>query len=159
MNAAQFLESERKAARPYDALGELSNKELERPTHAQGRGHGWSGRDLIAHVIGWQQRLIEVAKELQVAETSGESERIRAEWASRGDAMNEELLREWNSLPTEEIRRRLRDVPVELRRALAVVPEERWLHDARDAAAFRWMLEHYEHHRPALEAVLAEARS
>ncbi len=155
----EFLERERDAWRAYEALGDLSDEELERPTDAQGPGHGWSGRDLIGHVLGWQEQLLQVARELEVAETSASSRRIRAEWARRGDAINARLLRRWRSLPMEEVRKRFHEVPVELRRALAVIPEERWLDDAEDCPGFRWMVEHYEDHRPDLNAVLREAGS
>ena len=45
-DALDFLEEERAAWTPYEALAELSDVELDRPTDPAGPGHGWCGRDL-----------------------------------------------------------------------------------------------------------------
>ena len=52
VDALSFLEDEREAWRPYEALDQLSDAQLEEPVEA---AHGWSGRDLIGHLIGWQE--------------------------------------------------------------------------------------------------------
>ena len=42
LDAMEFLEEEREAWRPYEALLELTDAQLERPVDAV---RGWSGRD------------------------------------------------------------------------------------------------------------------
>ena len=49
LDALSFLEEERDAWRAFEALDELSDEELSVPVDG---AHGWSGRDLIAHVEG-----------------------------------------------------------------------------------------------------------
>jgi hypothetical protein len=156
--ALEFLEDEREAWRPYEALGALTDEQLERPTPADGPGMGWSGRDLVAHMVGWQEHVLDVARELAVGERSATRERGTADWDARGDALNEELRSAWSALPLEEVRRRLGSVPGELRGTLTVVPEARWLKASSMQAFFVGeTIEHYEEHLPALEAVLAGA--
>src|SRR5687768_14004985 len=156
--ALEFLEDERDAWRPYEALAALSDAQLERPSRADGPGLGWSGRDLIAHMVGWQEHVLEVARELAVGERSAARERGIAEWRAGGDAVNDALHAAWAALPLDEVRRRLASVPGELRGTLTVVPEARWLKDAGMHAFFVGdTIEHYEEHLPVLEAVLAEA--
>jgi hypothetical protein len=157
--ALEFLEDERDAWRPYEALAALTDAELEAPTPVDGAGHGWSGRELIAHMVGWLEHVLDVARELAVADHSPTREAAKADWEARGDAVNDELHAAWAALPLEEVRRRLLTVPGELRGTLTVVPEARWLKDARMSAFFLMdTIEHYEEHLPELEAVLAAAR-
>ena len=157
--ALEFLEDERDAWRPYEALAALTDAQLERPTEADGAGLGWSGRVLIAHIVGWQEHVLAVARELAVGERSPSREAADADWKARGDVINEELHAAWAALPTAEVRRRLESVPGELRGTLTVVPESRWLKDPRMQAFFLMdTVEHYEEHLPQLEAVLAAAR-
>src|SRR5947209_16379240 len=52
LDALSFLEDERDAWRPYEALAKVPDERLDRPVEA---AHGWSARDLIAHMVGWQQ--------------------------------------------------------------------------------------------------------
>lgn len=157
--ALEFLEDERDAWRPYEALAELTDAELETPTPSDGAGHGWSGRELIAHMVGWLEHVLAVARELAVGDRSPTREAAKADWEARGDAVNDELHAAWAALPLEEVRRRLLTVPGELRGTLTVVPEARWLKDARMSAFFLMdTIEHYEEHLRELEAVLAAAR-
>lgn len=156
--ALEFLEDERDAWRPYEALAALTDTQLETPTPSDGPGHGWSGRELIAHVVGWMEHVLTVARELAVGDRSPAHEAAAADWDARGDAVNEELHAAWAALPLDEVRRRLTTVPGELRGTLTVVPEARWLKDARMGAFFLMdTIEHYEEHLPELEAVLAQA--
>jgi hypothetical protein len=157
--ALEFLEDERDAWRPYEALAELSDDQLERSTEPDGPGMGWSGRELIAHMVGWLEHVLDVARELAVRDSSPTREAAIADWNARGDAINEELHARWAALPIADVRQRLASVPGELRGTLTVVPEARWLKDARMHAFFVGdTIEHYEEHLPVLEAVLAGAR-
>ena len=67
LDALEFLEEEREAWAPFEALAGLTDAQLEAPVEA---AHGWSGRDLMAHMLAWQGLSLEVAKELAVNETS-----------------------------------------------------------------------------------------
>ena len=157
-DALDFLEEERAAWAPYEALAELDDVELDRPTDPSGPGHGWSGRDLIGHMVFWQEHLLDVARELALGDDAPSRERMREDWAARGDQINEEVRLAWRELTPEEVRRRLRQVPGELRGYFTVVPEIRWLkHPERMAYVVEDTIEHYDEHRPELEAVLALA--
>ena len=157
LNALEFLEEEREAWRPYEALADLTDEQLDRPIAV---AHDWSGRDLIAHLVAWQENCLAVAKELAVGETSAEKERSDREWEERGDDINADIQREWRAMPHDEVRRRLREVPGELRGYLTVVPESRWIKHTDHLRFFLTeMTEHYEAHTADLEAVLDAARS
>ncbi len=152
-----FLEEERDAWRPYEALDSLSDEALAQPVEA---ARGWSGRDLMAHLVAWQDVALRVAKELANGETSPSKVAADADWEARGgEIVNAELLTRWAAVPLDELRRHFSDVPGELRGYLTVVPEARWVKDA-DVMAFlaSETLDHYEEHRDDLAAVLAAAR-
>ncbi|HET7728360.1 MAG TPA: maleylpyruvate isomerase N-terminal domain-containing protein [Candidatus Limnocylindrales bacterium] len=154
-DALSFLEDEREAWRPFEALDELTDDQLEQPVQAL---NGWTGRDLMAHLIAWLEVSLAAAKELAVNETSPTLARIDAEWEAGSDALNDRLLAEWRELPMEEVRRRFRTVPGELRGYLTVVPETRWIKHAQHQESFVGeSLEHYEDHLADLQAVLAQA--
>ena len=155
LDALSFLEDERDAFRPFEALADLDDAQLEQPVAA---AHGWSGRDLMVHLLVWQEVLLASAKELAVSETSATLERTNAEWRARGDAMNDDLHAAWTDRPTSEVRLAFRDVPGELRGYLTVVPESRWIKHPTHLETFvADSLEHYDAHRPDLAAVLAAA--
>ena len=152
LNALEFLEEERELWRPYEALDSLTDEQLDTPID---EAHDWSGRDLIAHLVAWQSNALEVAKELAVGETSKTKERSDAEWDERGDAINLDIQVEWRTLPIDEVRRRLREVPGELRGYLTVVPEARWLKHADNLRFFiDETIDHYTDHTADLEAIL-----
>jgi hypothetical protein len=157
LDGMSFLEEEREAWRPFEALDELTDEQLERPVEA---AHGWSGRDLIGHLVAWQEIALAVARELAVGEESATIARIDQEWDERGgDAVNEALMREWAALAVDEVRRRFATVAGELRGYLTVVPETRWVkHPAHLRTFLEETIEHYEEHRPDLDAILAAAR-
>jgi len=156
LDALSFLEDERDAWRPYEALAAIPDDRLDSPVDG---AHGWSARDLIAHMVGWQQVALTIAKELAVGETSAERSRINAEWDARGDALNDEMIAAWRGLPAAEVRDRLQSVAGELRGYLTVVPETRWIKHPTHLETFvEETLEHYDDHRADLEAVLAAAR-
>ena len=155
LNALEFLEEERDAWRPYEALLDLSDEQLS--VHLDG-AHGWSGRDLMGHLTYWLEHALAVAKELAVGESSPTMEQGDRDWDARGDAINDELVIEWAKLPMAEVRRRMTDAPGELRGYLTVVPESRWLkHPAHLRFFLTEMTEHYEAHAADLEAVLESA--
>jgi hypothetical protein len=154
LNALEFLEEEREAWRPYEALDGLTDEQLD---VAIDDAHDWSGRDLIAHLVAWQANALEVAKELAVGETSATKERSDREWDARGDEINADIQAEWRALPMDEVRRRLREVPG-ARRYLTVVPETRWLKHADHLRFFvDETIDHYADHAADLEAILDAA--
>ena len=157
LNALEFLEEEREAWRPYEALASLTDEQLEVPID---EAHEWSGRDLIAHLVAWQSNALEVAKELAVGETSATKERSDKEWDERGDAMNLDIQVEWRAMPIDEVRRRLREIPGELRGYLTVVPESRWIKHSDHLAFFlEETIDHYAGHAADLEAILDAAEA
>lgn len=159
MQALEFLEDERDSWRPFEALAALSDEALEQATAPDSPAHGWSGRDLIAHMVGWREYLLAVARELALNEHSETQRLLDEEWDAVGaDAVNERLALPWRDLPLAEVRQRLDSVPGELRGYLTVVPETRWVKNADVQRAFvETTLEHDDEHRPDLEAILAAA--
>jgi hypothetical protein len=157
-DALDFLEEEHEAWAPYEALGELTDAQAERPTDPSGPAHGWSARDLMGHLVAWQERLLVVAQELAVNEDSPTEARVEAAWAADPAGVNEASLAEFRALPLAEVRRRFREVPGELRGYLTVVPEVRWLKHPRRLATFLGeSTEHYQEHAAGLAAILAGA--
>jgi hypothetical protein len=158
VDALSFLEDERDAWAPFEALLELSDEALERPTDPGGSAHGWSGRDLMAHLSSWQATCLAAAKELAVGEASEAIDRAAEEWSAGGDLMNARLGSSWHDLPLDEVRQRFRDTPGELRGYLTVVPETRWIkHPAHLEFFLDSTIDHYPEHLPELEAILAAA--
>ena len=154
-DALSFLEDDRDAWAPFERLAALTDEQLADVVPGM---HGWSGRDLIAHMVGWQEVALAVARELAVNETSPRKEYEDADWKARGDVINDELNELWRTLPMEEVRRRLATVPGEMRGYLTVVPETRWI---KNPAMLKFFLnetvEHYRDHMADLRAVLAAA--
>jgi hypothetical protein len=157
LNALEFLEEEREAWRPFEALDGLTDAQLEQPRE---EAHDWSGRDLIAHLVAWQENALAVARELAIGETSATKARSDRDWDERGDEINSEIQADWRAMPLEEVRRRLRTVPGDLRGYLTVVPEARWLKHADHLRFFvDETIDHYADHASDLEAVLDAARA
>ena len=155
LNALEFLEEERDAWRPFEALADLTDEQLDVPI---AEAHEWSGRDLISHLVAWQENCLAVAKELAVTDTSAAKERSDQEWAARGDAINLDIQVEWRTLPIDEVRRRLREVPGELRGYLTVVPESRWIKHSDNLSFFsEETIDHYADHTGDLQAILSAA--
>jgi len=156
LDSLEFLEAERDAWRPYEALADLTDAQLGVPVPD---AHGWSGRELMAHVLAWQGIALQIATDLAVNETSPTIDRVDADWEARGgDAVNAEIDATWAAIPMEELRERFRTQPGELRGYLTVVPESRWLKNADHLRTLSdETLAHYEGHRPELAAVLASA--
>jgi hypothetical protein len=155
-DALSFLEDERDAWRPYEALTQLTDEELEEPVEA---AHGWSGRDLMGHLVHWQILALDVAKELALRETSARKIAADEDFATRGDVVvNAEVDALWQAKPVGEVREAFASVPGELRGFLTVVPETRWVKNA-DMQTFFYeeTTEHYDEHRTELAAVLAAA--
>jgi hypothetical protein len=158
VDALSFLEDERDAWAPFEALLELSDDALERPTDPGGSAHGWSGRDLMAHLSSWQAICLAAATQLAVGQASEAIDRAAEEWKAGGELMNARLVSSWHDLPLDEVRRRFRDTPGELRGYLTVVPETRWIkHLAHLEFFLESTIDHYPEHLPELEAILAAA--
>ena len=155
LDALSFLEDERDAYRPYEQLLDLTDDQLSTPVAA---ANGWSGRDLMGHLVKWQELALATAKELAVGERSASKERADAAWGAddaAGDRINAEALEEFRALPLDEVRERFRTVAGELRGYLTVVPEARWIkHADNQEWFFSETIEHYEDHRADLEAIL-----
>jgi hypothetical protein len=157
LNALEFLEEERDAWAPFESLMQLSDEQLSRPVET---AHGWSGRQLIGHLLHWQGHALEVAKELAVNERSVTKEALDEDWERRGgDVVNDEVDAIWSAKSMAEVRETFTTQPGELRGYLTVVPESRWLKNP-DYLAFLTdeLTEHYEDHLADLEAVLEAAR-
>jgi hypothetical protein len=156
LDALSFLEDERDAWRPYEALAALSDEQLSRPVEA---AHGWSGRDLMVHLLIWVEVALAAAKELAVGETSPTFERIDADWEARGEeAVNADFHAQWADVPLDDVRARFAALPGELRGYLTVVPETRWVkHPTHLEEFIGETIEHYDDHKPDLEAILAAA--
>ena len=78
-----FLEEERDAWRPFEALLNLSDEQLERSVDG---AHGWSGRDLMAHLAVWIEWMLNVSRELALGPASPTYEGFRAitgDWEAR----------------------------------------------------------------------------
>lgn len=157
LDSLEFLEEERDAWAPYEALTALSDDQLSVAIDA---AHGWSGRLLMAHLLAWQEVALAVATELAVNETSQTKARVESDWEERGgDVVNAEVDATSGALSMAEIRERFGTIPGELRGYLTVVPEARWLKHADHQRFFHEeTTEHYEDHLADLEAVLAAAR-
>ena len=124
----EFLEEERDAWAAYEALADLSDEQLDRPVEA---AHGWSGRDLMAHMLAWQGVALDAAKELAVGETSATIARVDADWETRGgEVVNDEITRTGPRYRWPSCASGFRTQPGELRGYLTVVPETRWVKHA-----------------------------
>ena len=155
-DALSFLEDERDAWRPFEALSQLTDEQLERPV---ADAHGWSGRDLMGHLVHWQILALDVAKELALRETSATKEAADADFEARGDvAVNAEVDALWRSKSIDEVRQEFAGVAGELRGFLTVVPETRWVKNS-DMQTFFYeeTIEHYADHEADLAAILASA--
>jgi hypothetical protein len=154
--ARAFVDEERRAWAPFDALDRLSDRDLDVPV---GGAHEWSGRDLIGHLVAWLGDALDAADELRAGDRSEARLRSQRSFATRGDEINAEIQDTWQSLPIEEVRRRLREVPEALRRSILGIPEARWATNAGDRDFFRvYTIGHYDEHVADLEAILDAAR-
>lgn len=155
LDALSFLEDERDGFRPFEALLDLSDAQLDTPVPA---ARGWSGRDLMGHLVVWQEAALASAKELAVNETSATKARLDEEWSlpGAGDRMNAEAIVRFRAMPMAEVRELFRSTAGELRGYLTVVPESRWIKHADNQQYFvDETLEHYEEHLPELRAILS----
>ncbi len=160
LDALSFLEDERDTFRPYEALAALTDEQLAVPVDRAG---GWSGRDLMGHILVWQEAALASARELAVGEQSRTMDRLEADWNAgpdAGDRINAEALARYAALPMDELRKRFHDVAGELRGYLTVVPEARWIkHAAHQEFFFGELTEHYEEHAKELQAILEAAEA
>jgi hypothetical protein len=156
LNALEFLEEEREAWRPFEALDGLTDEQLDLPIP---EAHDWSARDLMGHLVAWLEYGLAVARELAVNEESPTKARLDRDWdEGSGDTINARIHAEWRALPVAEVRRRFQETPGELRGYLTVVPETRWVKHADNLDFFlEETTEHYADHAADLEAILAAA--
>ena len=156
LDALEFLEEEREAWRPFEALADLTDEQLGIPVEG---AHGWSGRQLMGHVLSGQEVALAVATDLAVNQTSPTRERWDADWDTRGgEVVNAEIDARWAALLMDELRARFGSVPGQLRGYLTVVPESRWLKHADHQRFFlSETTAHYEDHVDDLVAILAAA--
>jgi hypothetical protein len=151
-DALSFLEDERDAWRPFEALLDVPPARFDDPVAT---AHGWSARELLSHLVAYQAHCLNVARELAVGERSPAHEAMDAAWNARGDAVNDELSAAWRALPADEVLRRGREVPGELRGYLTVVPETRWVkHPVFGRFFEEELLDHYADHEADLRAIL-----
>jgi hypothetical protein len=156
LDAMEFLEEERDGWAPYEALADLTDDQL---SVAIDGAHGWSGRDLMAHMLAWQAVSLDAAKELAVNETSPTIARVDADWDARGgEVVNDEITRTWAAVPIDDLRERFRTQPGELRGYLTVVPETRWVKHPVHLKSFHdETIAHYAEHADDLAAILSAA--
>jgi hypothetical protein len=156
LGALEFLEEERDAWRPFEALAELDDAALTSPVAG---AHDWTGRELMGHLLAWQGIALQVATELAIDETSPTIARVDADWETRGgEVVNAEIDATWASLPIADLRERFQTQPGELRGYLTVVPEARWLKHAEHLRTITdETIAHYEDHAADLKAVLDAA--
>jgi hypothetical protein len=154
-DALSFLEDERDAWRPFEALLVIPDDRFDLPVEA---AHAWSARELLSHLAAWQSHALDVARELAVGERSPAHAVMDAAWEARGDAVNDELAAAWRALSTEEVRRRAAALPGELRGYLTVVPEARWVkHPVFGRFFEEELLDHYADHEVDLRVILEAA--
>jgi uncharacterized damage-inducible protein DinB len=154
-DALSFLEDERESWRAFEALLDVPAERFDEPVAG---AHGWSARELLSHLVAWQEHALDVARELALGERSGAYERMVADWAARADAVNEDLSAAWRELSVEEVLRRAREIPGQLRGHLTVVPETRWVKHAVFGPFFaEELVDHYAEHEADLRAVLEAA--
>ena len=61
LNALEFLEEEREAFRPFEALTGVPDDRVDVPVPA---AHDWTARDLMSHIAAWLEAGLTVAREL-----------------------------------------------------------------------------------------------
>ncbi len=156
LDAMEFLDEEHDAWAPYEPLAELTDAQAGLVVEA---AHGWSARDLMAHMSAWQAVALDIARELAVGETSPTIARVDADWKARGgEVVNAEIQAQWAAMPLDELRDRFRSQPGELRGTLTVVPETRWVKHAEHMKSLHdETVDHYEAHLEDLAAILAAA--
>jgi hypothetical protein len=156
LDAAAFLAEERDAFWPFEALVDLADDQLSVPVLG---AHGWSGRQLMAHLLSGHEIAILVAKELMESETSPAKERADADWDTLGgDVVNAEIDARWAALSLDDVRARFATLPGQLRSQLTMVPESRWLHHGDHRRFFlSETTDHYADHVDDLAAILATA--
>lgn len=157
LDALSFLEDEREGFRAFEALDALTDEQLDEPVDAAG---GWSGRDLMGHIVLCQESVLTVAKELAVGERSATMESLDVEWEKPGvvDRLNDEGIARFRAMPIAEVRRLFHETAGEVRGYLTVVPESRWIkHADHQNWFFAETLEHYADHESQLRAILAAA--
>ena len=153
-DARGFFDEERAAWHPFEALADLTDEQLTVPVEA---AHGWTGRQLMGHLLSGHEIALAVATELAVSERSPAKEQADADWDARGgDVVNAEIDATWAALSMDELRARFATLPGQLRGRLTLIPESRWIEHGDHQRFFRSeTTAHYEDHLDDLAAILA----
>jgi len=155
-DAPEFLRVERDTFRPFETLADLTDDQVSVPVSG---AHGWSGRQLMSHLLSGHELAIAVAAELAVGEMSLAKERADADWEARGgDVVNAEIDARWAALAMHDLRARFATLPEKLRSYLMVLPENHWLtHGDHQRFFLSETIAHYADHVDDLAAILAAA--
>lgn len=146
-----FFADEAEAFRPFEAITDLDLAGLDHGPQA----HGWSARDLLAHLVGWHETATGVAAELRTSTVSPRKAAADAAWDARGDELNDEIRKEWASLSIEGYLTRASGARDGLIAALRAAPLANWWENDEYFAYFLSELqEHYADHRADLDVVL-----
>ncbi|HEY8819640.1 MAG TPA: maleylpyruvate isomerase N-terminal domain-containing protein, partial [Candidatus Limnocylindrales bacterium] len=81
LDSLEFLEEEHDAWAPFEALAGLTDEQLAVPVAG---AHGWSGRQLMGHLVAWQENALAVATELAVNETTCHESSVRCRLGAPG---------------------------------------------------------------------------
>ena len=147
--ALEFLEEERDGWAPYEVLAELSDEQL---TAEVDGAHGWTGRDLMAHLLAWQGVSLDAAKELAVTRRARHRAgrcRLGCPWWRRRERRDH---RTWAAMPMDDCGSGSgpsRGAP----RLSDVVPETRWLKHRPSQVVHDETIAHYEEHTDDLRAI------
>ena len=156
LGALAFLDEECDAFRPFEALADLTDEQLGIPVAG---AHGWSGRQLMGHLLSGREVALAVTTELATNETSLTKQRADADWDTRGgEVVNAEIDARWAALSMDDLRARFASLPGQLRGCLTIVPESRWLkHPDHRRFFLGETTAHDEDHVDDLAAILAAA--
>ena len=157
LDALEFLDEERDAWRPFEALAG-PDRRAARASRSM-RAHGWSGRQLMAHLLAWQE--VALAGRHGAGRQRDEPRqgpRGRGLGHARRRGRQRRDRRALGGAPDGRAARPVRLRPGQLRGYLTVVPESRWLKHADHQRFFLTETTgHYEEHGADLAAILAAA--
>ena len=120
------------------------------------RLNGWSSRDIVAHLIGWNRLIIEGSKQI----TRGELPIYDVDPGENYSKVNAELIRKYPSTDLHELLEELRISARELGQYLETLDADTW---QRDFGVRHWdstvtirntvdeLIEDYDHHQRQIE--------
>ncbi|MFQ5754049.1 MAG: ClbS/DfsB family four-helix bundle protein, partial [bacterium] len=86
---------------------------------------GWSPRDIVAHLIGWNRYMIEGSKQIK----KGELPFYDIDPGENYSKINAVLVREYSSMDKQELLNELQNSAQELKQFLLSLNPEEWQHD------------------------------